>query len=193
MDPYLYPGTDVLQNIPGIRDPATLSRFEAGATSARIRQLEHSIIPGKFDATHVQAIHRYIFQDAFSWAGEFRTVGISRSGPFAFCEQIVPSLHRMHAELARERYLEGHPEELSRNQFAGRAAHYLGELNAIHPFREGNGRTQREYVRQLAARCGHRLGWAPVTRDQMYAASVVSFLKGDNTGFERILHDALET
>ena len=78
-------------------------------------------------------------------------------------------------------------------QVRTRAAEFLGELNAIHPFREGNGRTQREYIRQLAARCGHRLGWAPVTRDQMYAASILSFLKGDNTGFERILHDALET
>ena len=189
MDPYVYPGTDVLRNLRDLRDGARLQEYETDATSRRIQQFERRVLQGSLDAAHVQAIHRYIFQDVYSWAREFRTVGISRSGPFAFCEQIIPSLHRLHAELVREGYLAG----LGGRQFVGRAAYYLGELNAIHPFREGNGRTQREYIRQLAARCGHRLGWAPVTHEQMYAASVLSFRRGDNSDFERILFEALET
>lgn len=114
-------------------------------------------------------------------------MGISRSGPFAFPGQIVPSLERLHQELLSERCLEG----LAANPWARRAAYYLGELNAIHPFREGNGRTQREFLRQLAKRGGYQLDWSPISRAQMYAASPISFLKGDNSGFEQILRSAL--
>jgi cell filamentation protein len=93
MDPYVYPGTNVLRNLRDIRDPDILNEFEADATSRRIRQLGHKPAAGALDTRHLQAIHHHIFQDVYSWAGEFRTVNISRSGqfPFAFPEQIIPS------------------------------------------------------------------------------------------------------
>ena len=69
-------------------------------------------------------------------------------------------------------------------KFANRAAYYLGELNAIHPFRDGNGRTQREFVRELALHHGYCLNWFHVSRDQMYKASQQSFHSGDNQGLE---------
>ena len=76
-------------------------------------------------------------------------------------------------------------------QFAKRAAYYFSEINAIHPFRDGNGRTQREFVRQLAVRNGFGLDWSAVTRDQMYEASVKSFKLGDFSGLETILRGSL--
>ena len=78
-------------------------------------------------------------------------------------------------------------------EFAKRASYYLGQLNAIHPFREGNGRAQNELLRHLAHRNKMNLSWSGVTHEQLYEAARRSYLKGDNTGFERILHDALET
>ena len=180
MDPYVYPGTSVLRNLRDIRDADLLSEFEADMTSMRLRQLAHSGLPGAFDAAHLRAIHRYIFQDLFDWAGEFRTVNISRAPqmPFAFYEQIVPCLSGLFSKLAKEQPL---------SPFGARTAYYLGELNAIHPFREGNGRTQREFIRQLALRHGYAMDWSRVTRDEMIDASRLSFQRGDNSGLERLL------
>ena len=190
MDPYVYPGTNVLRNLRDIRDPEQLSMAEGIATARRIADLEHSPKPGKLDTHHLQSIHRYIFQDIYSWAGEFRTVNISRSGqfPFAFPEQLIPSLDRLFGELRKERHLAGTDVP----KFCNRAAHYMGELNAIHPFREGNGRTQRQFIQQLAGRNGHAFVWSRISRDQMVEASRQSFQRGDNAGLEHALKSALE-
>lgn len=90
MDPYVYPGTNVLRNLRGIRDPEELSKLEGIATARRLAELARNPVHGKFDARHLQAIHKYIFQDICAWAGEFRTVNTSRAGqfPFAFSHQI---------------------------------------------------------------------------------------------------------
>ena len=189
MDPCVYPGTNVLRNLRDIRDNARLARFEMDMTTRRLGELTRVPTSGGFDARHIQTIHQYIFQDVYPWAGEVRTVNISRSGqfPFAFSEQIVPSLNKLSVDLAREHLL----GNLALDTFSARAAYYLGELNAIHPFRDGNGRMQREFIRQLAARNGYALDWSRVTGDQMIDASRSSFQRGDNTGFEIILRAAL--
>ena len=189
MDPYVYPGTNVLRNLRDIRDQDRLTQLEADVTSRRVRQLSAKSKPGALDSAHVQSIHRYIFQDVYEWAGEFRTVNIARPGQFyfAFAEQIVPALGNTLAQLQQERWLAG----LDAPGFAGRAAHYMGELNAIHPFRDGNGRTQREFIRQLALRNGFALSWSRISRDQMYEASQRSFARADNAGLAQVIQAAL--
>ena len=133
LDPYTYPGTDVLRNIPDIRDPQRLAAFEANATTARLVELDAVPLKGKFDVAHLRAIHRHIFQDVYSWAGEFRTVNISKGGHLfgaaAFGEQ---ALHNVLRRLPGEHYLRGFDPQA----FARRAGFYMGEINAIHPFRE---------------------------------------------------------
>jgi cell filamentation protein len=190
MDPYVYPGTNVLRNRRNIRDWAALAVFEADATSWRIRQLEHKPTRGNLNGLHLQAIHRHIFQDLYSWAGEFRLVEIARPGQFYFAltERIVPCLNDLFAGLLKERDLaDAKPAE----EFCNRAAWYMGELNAIHSFRDGNGRTQREFIRQLAVKNGFTLDWAHVTRDAMNEASGKSFQQADNTGLAAILRTAI--
>ena len=188
MDPYVYPETTVLKNLRDIRDAEQLSKFEAIATTRRTVELEHEPIAGRFDARHLQAIHHYIFQDVFEWAGDFRTVDISKSGdPFAFHQHIVSSLEKMCGELKREWHLAGSDLE----HFASRGAYYLGELNAIHPFREGNGRTQREFIRELGLQSGLMLDWSQVSREEMIEASRRS-LRVDNAGLEQILKKVLD-
>jgi cell filamentation protein len=189
MDPYVYPGTSVLKNLRDIRDPEILSEFEAEATARRLRQLGYKPLPGAFDRRHLQAIHHHIFQDVFEWAGDIRTVNISKSGaPFAFREHIVSSLDRTFANLKREEQLIG----ADLNGFAAHAAWCLGEINAIHPFREGNGRTQREFIRLLGSRSGWELDWTQVSAEQMIEASIRS-LRSDNKGLEEVLKRALNT
>jgi cell filamentation protein len=103
MDPYVYPETNVLRNLRDIPDADQLSKFEAIATTRRTVELEHEPIPGRFDARHLQAIHHHIFQDVYEWAGDFRTVNISKPGdPFAFHQHIVSSLDKLCGELERE-------------------------------------------------------------------------------------------
>ncbi|HEY4086179.1 MAG TPA: Fic family protein [Bryobacteraceae bacterium] len=187
MDPYVYPGTSVFRNLRDIRDAAALSRIEAIATTRRGIELEHRSLVGAFDLAHLKAIHRYIFQDMFDWAGEFRTVNISKSGDsFAFHEYIVPRLNKAFEDLRNEQHLSGSDPET----FAQRAAYYLGEINAIHPFREGNGRTQREFIRQLAVHNGRVIDWTRISREQMIEASRRS-LRIDNLGLEELLKTAL--
>ena len=187
MDPYVYPGTNVLRNLRGIRDENPLRDFEADVTSRRIRQLEHGPMAAHFDGPHLQSIHRHIFQDVFEWAGEFRTVDIGKGGHlFARPEYIATCLEPSFEELAKDRYLAS--ADLKR--FAKRGAYYLGEINAVHPFREGNGRAQREFIRQLAVRNGYTIDWWQVSREQMVDASRQSFSR-DEAGLEAALLAAL--
>lgn len=185
MDPYVYPGTNVLKNLRDLRDDRKLRQYETDATTLRINQLKKKRLPGSFEAGHLQAIHRHIFQDVFEWAGEFRTVDIG----FTPWSMIDANLGRMSAELKSERYLLG----MAIPQFASRAAHYLGQLNAIHPFREGNGRAQNEYIRHLAALNSLELSWNGVSHEELYESARRSYLQSDNSGLERILLTALGT
>ena len=150
-DPYTYPGTDVLQNFLEIRDPQQLAAFEANATAARLIELDERPLVGRFDVAQLKSIHQYIFQDVYRWAGEFRTVNISKGGHlFGVATFIEPALEGVLRKLADERHLKA----LDARKFATRAGYYMGQINAIHPFRDGNGRTQREFIRELAVQAG---------------------------------------
>jgi len=187
-DPYVYPGTDVLNNLRDIRDPEILAEFEAEATARRILELGNSPPKGECNTAHLRSIHKHIFQDVFAWAGKFRTVNISKGGnSFARADFIEPCLDDLFRKLAKEKHLRG----LDRPAFVPRAAFFLGEINAVHPFREGNGRTQREFLRQLAVRAGFALDWHNITRNQMITASRESFLTGNIAGLTAILEDCL--
>lgn len=191
-DPYVYPGTNVLRNLRDIRDLHVLARFEMDMTTRRLTELEHSAKQGKLNLAHLKAIHRHIFQDVYPWAGEFRTVNIARPGQFyfAFTEQVLPCLENTLSGLARDKAFDGKPQP---TEFCGRAAYYMGELNAIHPFRDGNGRTQREFIRQLVAKNGYSLNWARIGRVAMNEASLRSFQEADSSGLAAILKTAIGT
>ena len=191
MDPYVYPETNVLKNLRGLQDAEQLALFETNHVTRRILELSREPIAGRLDSAHLQAIHHYIFQDVFEWAGKFRTVNICRSDQyyFAFWDRIEAALFDTLGRLTKERHLAG----LAPAAFCSRAGYFLGEINAVHPFRDGNGRTQREFIRQLAVRNGYPLNWRGVTREQMGAASKLSFQKGDNTALAELLQSAIQT
>lgn len=171
-DPYCYSGTTVLKNIPDIRDPAALTEFEAVATAQRS---DEPLPTGRFSVRHYQAIHHHLFQDVYPWAGKFRTVRLSKGGS-AFCypENIVREMKALFADLKRRHVLTG----LSSDQFGNAAAHFLATLNAIHPFREGNGRTQMTFMALLSAHAGHPFDLERLAPERFLAAMVGSF-QGD--------------
>jgi cell filamentation protein len=104
-DPYLYPGTNVLKNLRGLTDPEQLERFEARRTHQRIAELIDNPLSGVFDIAHLKAIHRYIFQDLYEWAGQFREVNISKGGHlFGLAIFLESSLQQILTKLAAENH-----------------------------------------------------------------------------------------
>ena len=135
-DPLCYPGTIVLKNKAGLRDQAELDKFELPMSLIRAKEMWP---PGKLDYPHYRALHRHLFQDVYEWAGEVRTVRIAKGGSwFCFPEYIDQEMNRAFSWLENEDFL----ANTDRIEFAAKAARLLADLNAIHPFREGNGRTQ---------------------------------------------------
>ncbi len=163
-DPYVYPGTVyVLKNKPGIVDPVKLERYEAMAFIRRHAELAPDFPAGRFGYTHLKDIHRHIFQDLYEWAGQERYINISKDDSwFAKTQFIKPSADKIFGEIKDQGYLRG----LSREVFAQLGAHYYSEINAIHPFREGNGRSLRVYYDQLASLAGYALRWSKITQQQ---------------------------
>ena len=180
-DPYCYSGTTVLINRLGFRDAAKLEAFEAEVSAERAAQ---PLPVGRLSYGHYRAIHRHLFQDVYAWAGKIRTVRISKGrSTFCYPEHIDREMRRLFSTLAEERYY----KQLDARTFAGKAAHLLAELNAIHPFREGNGRTQMSFLVALAERAGHRLPLDDLDPKAMLAATIVSF-----DGNEKPLADLIE-
>ena len=185
-DPYVYPGTNVLRNRFDVRDADELARREHDASSARVLALLVKPLPGRYDLAHLQAFHRHIFGDVYEWAGELRTVAIAKADLFALPMHIAPYLSGVLAGLPRENYLRGLPAD----RLADRLAYYLAEINAVHPFREGNGRTQRAFVGQLAADAGHHLAWERLTPERNIEASVAA-MRGDNAPLRQALAEVM--
>ena len=168
---YCYPELDVLKNKLHIRDIENLRKAERILVSLRLNDLFEEPILGQFDLIHLQQIHYYLFQDIYAWAGEIRTVDIAKSNLFCKVQFIIPQAEKLFAELRSNAYL----TNLTRDEFVKKCAYYFSEINALHPFREGNGRTQREFIRQLALSNGYILRFSGVTPDEMLQASIDSF------------------
>jgi cell filamentation protein len=187
-DPYVYPGTDVLRNLAGLQYADTLADHEAQASTLRLAQLTALRLEGAYDLPHLQEFHRFIFQDIYSWAGELRSVPLAKPGSmFALPEHIESYMTDVLRQLAGEKHLRG----LSRDQFAERLTHYYAEINAVHPFREGNGRAQRAFLRQLAADAGHTLAWEHLDSQALVDASQRSF-QGEDLPMRELIEKVLD-
>src|SRR4051812_12131833 len=143
-DPYCYPGTAVLKNKLGLRKQSALDRFEAEIC---LERSSVTLPAGQLSHRHYRAIPRHLFQDLYTWAGKPRTIRISKGGSmFCYPESIDREMKKLFKHLVDAEYFRG----LSPQKFANKAAHFLAELNAIHPFREGNGRSQLSFLILLA-------------------------------------------
>ena len=163
VDPYAYPGTQVLRNKPGLVDGQPLAQFEYEQSAIRIQEIRQSPVPGRLDLEHLQALHRTIFQDVYDWAGEIRNVSIIKgSTRFAEPAYIEAEAAKLTATMAGEANLQG----LSKRQFVERLAHYYAEWNALHPFREGNGRSTRELMGEIARQAGYVLDQTRIDNDK---------------------------
>jgi len=168
---YCYLGSDVLINIPGLQSQKQLDAYERLITADRLRKLELRPLKGNFDLEHLCKVHKFIFKDIYPFAGELRNEDISKGNfRFAHFRFIVPQTNQLLDELKKENYLQG----LSTDPFVERLTYYFTELNVIHPFREGNGRVLREFIRRLALKAGYTINWADVDPKSMLEAMIQS-------------------
>ena len=183
-DTYCISGTAVLKNKADITDQDLLDQYEADYSTIRIIELAQNPVSGNFDLEHLCSIHRHVFQDVYEWAGQIRTVDISR-GNSRFCNvlQIKSYSQSLFKALKNEKYL----KDLPIQAIAPRLAHYLSEINAVHPFREGNGRVQRLFVSQLATQAGHSLDYSALDQNEVYKVMHAAFAGNEKPLTELIL------
>ena len=166
---YCYPPDyRVLKNRLDIRDGDVLAAAEAEFVRTRIEQGSPS---GQFDLNHLRDIHHHLFQDVYEWAGEVRQVELSKGGhqfqPKRFIEAGMADVHR---RLVEQKYFTGAHKEIFVQDVGG----IIGDVNYVHPFREGNGRTQLQYLKQLGDRAGFAVDISKLDPDEWINASIRS-------------------
>lgn len=171
MDPstdLCYEGTACLINKFSIKDPQKLSELEAQITFAKAVMLDAEPIEGKFDFHHYKQIHQFLFCDLYDWAGQIRTTDISKKRTnFLRAQDISDVATRCFAKVEQ-----GFLDNLSFDAFASRVAELYHDINYIHPFREGNGRTQRIYFTQLIRAYGYDINFSEVDTDLLMIATI---------------------
>lgn len=169
-DPYTYPGSSILRNKLGLTEQEILDGHERLFVVARLMQTEKP--PTTFDYTHFRALHFHMFQDVYDWAGQERTVFIRKGDSFFG--------HPLHIRDNGVRLLRELRTSLKENQHSFAAlpsilSHFVNEMNALHPFREGNGRHLREFLFQVVAEMGCGFKAAALERNLWIEASIAGF------------------
>lgn len=191
-DPYLYAGTNVLRNLSDELDPEAAAAEERAMSLIRCRERELYPVNAGFDFRHLQEIHRRLYRDVWAWAGKVRTVEITKgSSHFGEAPNIEAEFAIVHEWLTTSTTLTTDPE-ISDRDFVEHAAKLLQKINRIHPFREGNGRTQRAYLDQIANVSGRTLSWRNIYPSDNTRASIAAFNANNGETLQRLLLEALE-
>ncbi|MFQ3545961.1 Fic family protein [Halobacillus rhizosphaerae] len=182
---YCYRGTNILINHYDIMDDKQLESMETILATQRLSELQEHPVTGDFDLRHLQRIHEILFKDLYPFAGELRTENITKDGfSFAQASFIKSSADTLFGQLIEEDW-----EKMSQELLANRLAYYMAELNVLHPFREGNGRSLREYIRCLALEATYELNWAARPKEEVLKASIESVR--DFAPLEKVISQSL--
>lgn len=188
-DPYTYGETDVLINHLNIRDFDELQLKEREITSLRTEQLAENPPKKTFDLSHLQQIHGHLFQDLYPFAGQIRTVSFSKNGHNFTPHQNIEKMAAKMTEHLRSSQLTDPRADLSNRDFIRSSAETLYLINQMHPFREGNGRTQRIFLNHIAEQSVRSFDWTKVSETQNLECSVTAGSKGP-IAFEKTLSHA---
>lgn len=171
-DPYTA-SNGVLRNKLGIDDADKLNQIEADLTTIRAAELRRSPAGGSFNFDHLKSIHAHLFQDVYDWAGKPREGDISK-GSTMFCKAsfIESMADHIFNDLQKDHDMWKLAPGAFKDEMPSRLAHHFGEINALHPFREGNGRAQKLFIGQLADKHGLTIRWEDMNRKQLIEASI---------------------
>jgi cell filamentation protein len=170
---YFYPGTNVLKNKLSIRDNDALTIAEREITSLKLLKLYNMAAVEKFNLETLCKIHEIIFEDIYEWAGQIRRGDFLSKGDSIFCrgQYVVENAKIIFRNVSKENNLCG----LNKSGFVERMAYYMGEINALHPFREGNGRAAREFFRQLSLNANYILDFSKTEKEKLLMADIDAF------------------
>ena len=186
--PYCYPGTDVYRNRMGIRDASDLEEYERVVSAAMMVTLPEAM---PLTTAAYRAAHRHMLGDVYDWAGEYRRVDTGRlerigdqdlNTPFCRADFIDNQLERRFAKI-RATIRPG----MSKAEFAATAAGHLNEVNVIHPFLDGNGRTQRQLMVAMGEVAGHAIDLARVEPAAWNRAAILGYHASDDAPLARIV------
>lgn len=166
-----YEGTNCLINKFNIQNEEQLTKIEAGITLAKTAELERNPISASFDFEHYKQIHKYLFEDLYEWAGKVRSVDISKKGTiFTSAENIEAVANACFKRLVNHNYF----KDLDFDEFIENIVDFYCSTNMLHPFREGNGRTQRIFIAQLIRFCGYDINFSEIDTDELMVATIQS-------------------
>ncbi|GIK59375.1 MAG: filamentation induced by camp protein fic [Ignavibacteriota bacterium] len=186
---YTNPKTGILRNLQDIEDPDVLLFVESGAVTKRLQELDENPIKIK-GIDSLFEIHRHLFQDIYVWAGKKRIVEISKDG-----KQFFPTSHFDNAL----RYIDQLIAEFKKipknnnKQLAEKLAEILDNVNYLHPFREGNGRTQREFLRLLSLEKGLTLNLNPPDNESIYKRYMKGTIESDVEILKELIFELIDT
>ncbi len=171
---YCYKGTDVLINKLNVTNEEDLFNLERELVSLRIYELNEKPLKGNFDFDYLKSIHKYLFQDVYRWAGDIRNCNIAKQDLFCLTEHIESFGNDVFNKLKKEKYFMDYNNETTIDKLV----ELFADINVLHPFREGNGRSQRIFIESLAKINGIDLDLTGVSKIDMIVASHES-INGD--------------
>lgn len=182
-----YEGTFCLINKLNIRDEKQLEVVESHISLAKISILQQKPLSGNFDFEHYKAIHKFIFEDLYDWAGTTRNINISKKGTsFARVEDIEELAYACFDRLKNQNFFKG----LDTESFIENITDFYCVTNNLHPFREGNGRTQRVFLSQLSLNAGYEMNFANMDTDKLMIATIHS-ANGVDTYLKEVLREII--
>lgn len=168
---YCYAGTSILKNKLNIRDEHILEQAELELSGLSSSLIDYAEPP--YNLQYLQAIHTQLFGDLYEWSGQLRQIDISK-GDTRFCtfSRIEIETNKLLNSLQQQNYF----QDLESKYFIPKLADLYCELNVIHPFREGNGRTQRIFFEHLIAYCGYGIDWSKInSKEHWVQANIEGF------------------
>lgn len=160
---YTYKGTDILKNKLGIKDEKLLEEYETRIVAFRIATINSTKLPKGYTPERLKFIHKYLFGEVFEFAGQYREENITKDNfRFSEYEYIEDNIKRIFSSINIDEM-----KKMPFNEFVKKISYIMTELNVLHPFREGNGRTIRELVREICFDCGYAIDWYEVNHDDI--------------------------
>ena len=183
---YCYPNSSILKNKLHIQDEKILEQAELELSEYASLHIEYTEPP--YDLQYLKNIHYSLFSDLYEWAGELRQVDSSK-GDTRFCtfSRIEVEANKLFKQLQSQNYF----QHIEKQKLIMQLADFYCELNVIHPFREGNGRTQRIFFEHLLAYCGYGVDWSQIESQERWIQANVEGFYGHLDGLVQIFKECI--
>ncbi len=183
---YTYKGTDILKNKLNIMDEDLLKEYQTKVVGFKLSTINYVKMNDKFDSKRLKFIHKYLFDEVYFFGGEYRQENISKDN-FRFSEYVYieGNTDKIMSEINVEEL-----KKLSFEDFTEKVSYIMTELNVLHPFREGNGRTIREFIRELCDECGYLINWSEVDYQDILRVNIEAVL--DETNQIKLLRETIK-